>query len=340
MKPLKPAFRKEVFAAKRNEQYGVVCINLPISYATCSIGFALITMLVVLFIAFAQFSEKYTVTGYVNSSKGVIKIYPRQDGIVAKTFVRQGDLVKKGDALYLIDMAYQGLASDQDSELVRKLQERQHILERTLSSQKEQLMHFEDLLHKQFITVTLYNQKLEEIRSLEREKNQTDMDIIKLHQQSTYIIKAPIAGVVSTVIYKQGQYTNVSKPMMKIVPENADLVAEILVPVRHSGFLERGNTIFIHYDAYPYERFGTYQGKLDNISQSILDDEEEDKPVKVGEPYYKAIARLKSSQVTIYGQAKKIQPGMTFSAVIVGAKKTIWQWILDPLYSFYGERFK
>jgi membrane fusion protein len=41
--------------------------------------------------------------------------------------------------------------------------------------------------------------------------------------------------------------------------------------------------------------------------------------------------------MTIYGEKKKIKHGMTISAVVVGSKRKLWQWILDPLFSFYGD---
>jgi membrane fusion protein len=51
------------------------------------------------------------------------------------------------------------------------------------------------------------------------------------------------------------------------------------------------------------------------------------------------ITKLDNQFITLYGKNKKIQHGMTISAVIVGAKRKIWQWVLDPIYSFSGGVF-
>ena len=85
--------------------------------------------------------------------------------------------------------------------------------------------------------------------------------------------------------------------------------------------------------------FGAAKARVYEISKSVLTDDEEDKPIKIGEPYYKMSASLDKQFVTVYGKDKKIQHGMTVSAVIVGSKRKLWQWILDPLYSFYGGIF-
>ena len=135
------------------------------------------------------------------------------------------------------------------------------------------------------------------------------------------------------------QYTNLSKPLLKILPSHADLMASLFVPVKHSGFLHHKNKVIIRYDAYPNARFGSSIAEINEINRSIMTDEEEDKPIRIGEPYYKVTATLDKQVVSVYGATKNIQQGMTISAVIVGSKRKIWQWILDPLYSFYGGVF-
>ena len=165
------------------------------------------------------------------------------------------------------------------------------------------------------------------------------MDIINYKHDKSYVIRAPIDGIISSVSFHEGQYTNLTKPLMKILPSHADLMAELFIPVKQSGFLHRRNQVIIRYDAYPYARFGASKAHIIDISRSILTDEEEDKPIRIGQPYYKVTALLDKQFVTVYGKDKKIQHGMTISAVIVGSKRKMWQWILDPLYSFYGGVF-
>ena len=139
---------------------------------------------------------------------------------------------------------------------------------------------------------------------------------------------------------KQGQYTKSAKPLAQIIPVDTEFVAELFIPAKNAGFLNKNNQIFIRYDAYPYEHFGSYQAVIADVSQSIMTDDEEDKPLQIREPYYKVTAKLASQYVRVYGVNKKLQHGMTLSAVIAGSKRKVWQWILDPLYSYYGVFFK
>jgi membrane fusion protein len=41
----------------------------------------------------------------------------------------------------------------------------------------------------------------------------------------------------------------------------------------------------------------------------------------------------------LYGKKENLSHGMTLTAVITGEKKKIWQWVFDPIYSYYGDAF-
>jgi len=117
------------------------------------------------------------------------------------------------------------------------------------------------------------------------------------------------------------------------------LVARLYIPSREIGFLKVGQLINIKYDAYPSQRFGFYPAVIKEINQTILTDDKEDKPIKVGEPYYKIKAEIKTQNVKVYGKDVPLNHGMTLTAAIRGEKKKIWQWVIDPVYSFYGDKF-
>jgi len=334
----KSLFRQEVFNKTRNQYYGNVSINTPIHYLIPVLGSLVLVLLIIIFIFFAEFSEKFIVTGYLNSANGTVFIHADKSGVIVNSYVNQGVEVKKGDKLFLIDTSYDGLNNLSHSRIVEQLKKRIIRVIKEMDYKKMQLQEFKDLLEKKYISLTLFNEKKSEISALENERSNIEMELIKYKQDSYYIIRSPVDGMASSVVYKKGQHISSGKFLMKILP-NENLVAELFVPVRQSGFLDQKSKIILHYDAYPYDRFGAYSASIKEISQSILTDQEEEKPISIGQPYYKVTANLNNQFVTLYGNQKKIQHGMTFSAVIVGSKKKVWQWILDPLFSFYGEQF-
>ncbi|STX41051.1 hemolysin D [Legionella donaldsonii] len=335
----KTLFRLEVAESKKNQNYGLVSINTPVSYRFIAIGSMGIVLLIVLFLVFAEFAEKIIISGYLDSTKGIARVYPKRNGVIIQSYRHQGDKIKRGQNLFLIDTSYTGIYKSHDHEIFKNLKKNQEFIKKEINYKNQYLDALKKLLEKHYISWATYNEKQEELIEIKNKKNLIELDMIKYRQGKSYTIRSPIDGVVSSIIYKEGQYTNLSKPLAKIMPIDTDLVAELFIPAKKAGFLNKENKIIIRYDAYPYERFGTYQATIKEISQSIITDDEEEKPIRIGEPYYKITAELDKQFVVVYGAEKKLQQGMTFSAVIVGQKRKIWQWILDPLYSYYGVLF-
>ena len=224
----------------------------------------------------------------------------------------------------------------QDNNVLSQLKKRKEAYKNEIDYKLNQLNRLKKLLEKKYISLDSFNQKHEEIVSLKNSLNMVDMDLIKYKQSRSYIIKSPITGTIASITYKPGQYINSAKPVLKILPLNSALEVELFVPIRKSGFIHKNSNVIIRYDAYPYERFGAYKAVIKDISQSILTDEEEDKPIKIREPYYKVTALLESESVLLYGKKVRVQDGMTITGIVLGSKRKVWQWILDPIYSFYG----
>lgn len=189
---------------------------------------------------------------------------------------------------------------------------------------------------KKYLSRVAFDAQYAALMNLEKEKNRVESELLQYKQNASYLVRAPLDGIIATLSYKEGQYTVAHKALIKIVPKNADLVAELFIPVRQSGFISKNTTVRIRYDAYPFARFGTYEAKIGDISKTVLTDDEEDNPIKIGQPYYKVTSILTRSVIPVYGVPKKIRHGMTLSALIVGEKRSLWQWIFDPIYSFYG----
>lgn len=330
-------FRKEVLAARRNQMYGTVLINTPFRFALFTSGFIVIALLLLLFVVFAEYSEKFTVTGFLDSTKAMVRVYPKVNGVIARAYHKHGDIVHKGEPLFLMDTSYDGLTKEHEIDV--NLQSKLRLIEKEITYKKQHVEALKKLIADKYISLMEYNSKKEELMELKNRKSSIKMEVEKYQQSRSYVISSPIDGVLSSVIYKEGQQTDASKPLVKITPLESTLIAQLFIPAKKAGFIEKNSNLILHYDAYPFERFGSYPGKIIAIDQSIMTDDEEDKPFKIGEPYYKATAKLERQTVKIYGKEKNIQNGMTFSAVIVGSRRKIWQWILDPLYAYYGGLF-
>ncbi|KTD07685.1 membrane fusion protein [Legionella jamestowniensis DSM 19215] len=328
-------FRPEVLQHKKERIYGAIFINTPPGYKFLTIGFSLFIFLIGAFLIFAEFSEKFIVSGYVNSTKALVRVYPKMNGIIAESYIHQGEKINKDGTLFLVDTSFR--SNEQD--IAAQLEKRHKLIEKEIAHKSRNLAAMRLLLQKKYLSKAEYNQKQEELYELENKESLLEMDRINYKQSRSFIVHAPIEGIISSVLYKEGQYVNSTKFLLTIIPADAELIVELFIPARKAGFLDKNSKILIRYDAYPYQRFGTYAATIKEISQNIMTDEEEEKPIRIGEPYYKVIASLERQHVMVYGREKKIQHGMTLSAVVVGSKRKLWQWIFDPLYSYYGKLF-
>ena len=318
----KNLFRKEALDNKKIAPLGSVFINTPVSYQILIISFILILGAVIWFIYTASYSDSCVVQGYIHSTKGVIPVFPHRNGIIVKSLVALGKQVKKGEVLFVIDTSYDGLGIQKQPDLIRLLMQRKNRVVQELRRKKIAFKALKPIFDKKFITRNEYNRAEEEIHTLENTLNVIEMEQVKYQQNLSYEISAPIDGTVSAIIYHQGQATNSNKPLIKIIPKDGSLAAELFVPISKAYFLKKDAPVLLRYDAYPYEHFGLFPATIELIHPSILTDQEEDKPLIIGEPYYKVIAALHSK--------KHISDGMTFSAVILGAKRSVKEWIFNP----------
>ncbi|MFO1257134.1 MAG: HlyD family efflux transporter periplasmic adaptor subunit [Gammaproteobacteria bacterium] len=178
-----------------------------------------------------------------------------------------------------------------------------------------------------------HDEKLSELENQIAELNRQKMDV---EGRRVYEIRSPIAGKVTSLQARFGQMQSHTTHLMSIIPDNAVLEAELFVPTRAIGFIEENQAVRLRYDAFPYQRFGIYEGHVKSISKNILHPSELQVPFELQEPVYKVIVALDSQQVKAYGQALPLQAGILLEADIILDKRSLFEWVLEPLYSLRG----
>jgi membrane fusion protein len=171
------------------------------------------------------------------------------------------------------------------------------------------------------------------IQSLRSELATTEQHIAEISGRRAYEIRAPAAGRVSTLQATVGQFADTMHPQMEIVPDDSVLQAELFVPTRAIGFVQPGQEVRILYDAFPYQQFGTYGGRVKQISQTILTRSDTFGPIELKEPAYRVTVTLNRPDIDAYGKRIPLQADMLLRADIILEKRTLMRWFLDPLLS-------
>ncbi|NWO04354.1 MAG: HlyD family efflux transporter periplasmic adaptor subunit [Alteromonadaceae bacterium] len=212
------------------------------------------------------------------------------------------------------------------------LDEQQNLeqLERSLLTEKSKLQS------AKFELASLSTETAEEVDQLEAEKSRVTQQIIQFDGESSFSLKALIAGTVTSLQLAPGQRVNPQQPVLAILPEGQQLEADLFIPTRAIGFLSPGLPVDIRYDAFPYQRFGTYSAEVTQIAKTILSPDEINAPLRLQEPVYRARAILEHEEVLAYGQNFPLQAGMIFEAHLRLDERPLYQWLLKPLYSLKG----
>jgi membrane fusion protein len=118
---------------------------------------------------------------------------------------------------------------------------------------------------------------------------------------------------------------------MTILPANAELVAEVFVPSRAAGFVKPGQRVRIAYDAFPEQKFGMFEGRIDRVSDFVLLPDEIPQTFSIREATYKVQIAIIDVPLTTSIGSSRLRPGMLLVADIVLEKRNLIDWLLEPL---------
>lgn len=173
----------------------------------------------------------------------------------------------------------------------------------------------------------------DKIKEVEQEKIQkiNQNHILSVQQKqlealiAQYELKAPIAGIVESLAYRDaGAAVEAPQELLKIVPENEKLIAEVWVSNQDIGFLRKNQSVTVKVDTFDFTRYGWIEGKLLTISSDAI----EDKDLGL---VYKAVIELSKNHLIIDDQPVNLEPGMSISAEIITGQRTLLSYLLSPM---------
>ena len=174
----------------------------------------------------------------------------------------------------------------------------------------------------------------EKIQHLRNQLSAAEQRIAEVNGRRAYVIRAPIAGRVSSLHASVGQAATPQRLQLQILPDDGGaLQAELFIPSRAIGFVEAGQSVRLLYDAFPYQHYGAYRGRIVRVSQTIVVGTDVSTPVKLEGPVYRATVALERPDIDAYGKRVQLQPDMLLKADVILEKRTLVDWILNPLLS-------
>ncbi len=153
----------------------------------------------------------------------------------------------------------------------------------------------------------------------------------------TQFITAPIGGRVAALPVAAGQSVQAGATIAIMTPAGGRLEAELLTPSRAVGFIRPNQEVRLMLQAFPFQRFGAEMGKVRSVSSTVLGPTEISIPgISVQEPVFRVRVTLDRESINAYSESITLQPGLLLSADIVFDRRSLLQWLFDPIYAVGG----
>ncbi|MCP3748821.1 HlyD family secretion protein [Pseudomonas sp. SBB6] len=176
-----------------------------------------------------------------------------------------------------------------------------------------------------------------QLAELERRLSQSQGSLLESEVKRQVVITAPASGEVTAIGVVNGTRADSNRPLLSIVPKDAQLYAELYVPSRSVGFVRPGDAVLLRYQAYPYQHFGLARGTVASVSRSALPADEIMTVGGVSEqqreqgPLYRVRVTLEQQSMLGRGLNERLRSGMQLDADILQENMPLYEWLLEPL---------
>lgn len=142
-RPAERLFREEALENQRTQLLGQIILTPRISTMWMSLVAALLAVAVLAFMFFGSYTRRVTVAGQLMPAGGLIRVHTPQVGVVLEKHVTNGQMVKKGQLLYVLNSDRPGDgAQNLQADIARQTAERRASLEQEVG--RSRLMQTEE----------------------------------------------------------------------------------------------------------------------------------------------------------------------------------------------------
>jgi membrane fusion protein len=168
---------------------------------------------------------------------------------------------------------------------------------------------------------------------VQRELALLQQEIVAADAARRVVVTAPLDGVVTAIAAERGSHAGL-QALATLLPAGGAMEAHLFAPSRSAGFVQPGQAVRVRFAAYPFQKFGQYDGEVAQVSRVALAPAE--LPVQLAlsapaEPLYRITVRLAASSVMAYGVAQPLAAGMQLEADVMQDRRRLIEWVFEPL---------
>ena len=148
-------------------------------------------------------------------------------------------------------------------------------------------------------------------------------------------VKSPVEGIINQLNFETiGGFITPGDVIAEVVPTGDDLVVEGKIDPKDIAYISPGQNGRISLTAYDASRYGTIDGKIITVSPDAVQDRTS------GLSFYNVSVSIDGSLFEDDGSAVEVFPGMVASLDILAGKRTILEYIWQPMAKIKERAFK
>lgn len=169
-------------------------------------------------------------------------------------------------------------------------------------------------------------QVLGELAKADAEARLRQEELVKARKRSNLqVLTSPVDGTITQLgVHTLGGVVEPAKPIMVVVPNGVQLIAEVKLLNKDVGFVRAGQEVTLKLEAFPFTRYGTVSGRIESISSDAVEDQ------KLGLVYSARIS-LDRQVLGRAGDAHPLAPGMAATADVRTGKRSILSYLVSPI---------
>lgn len=188
-----------------------------------------------------------------------------------------------------------------------------------------------------------YRQELlDERQSLSRQTAQLEEELNKQEYRNELLaLKAPQDGVVMDLAtHTEGTVVPAGTVLLRLVPVNEPLKAEVHLGNRDVGFVRPGQVARIKLASYEFQKYGTIDAEVERVSADAIDSGAMTPEGAVPEGRglaYRTLLVLKAQGLERGGKRFELRPGMHVTAEITLGQRTVLEYLFSPIQGALSE---
>jgi len=243
-----------------------------------------------------------------------------------------------------IQLGKEGYAARQ---LVLEKQQSRIEVEKNLKSQefiiqslKAKSQEAEEKLHS--IQSSRQQQLYDEKAKIHQQLKQLEQEHDKQQYRNTLMeLKAPQDGIIMELaIHTEGTIIPSGSVVMRLVPLNDPLKAEVYVKNHDIGFINPGQNVRVKLTSYQFQKYGMIDAKVEHISADASQQSNTDASKQISQTpalTYKTLLILNQQQLERDGNIFTLRSGMHVTAEIKLGKRTVLEYLLSPIQKTIAE---